>query len=156
MISKSTNFKAPGPDKMFNAALKHIGAVALELVTKIFNKCFEYRYYPQEWKIAVVIAKPGKDPAMITSYRGIDLLSALNKTFERLILNRMVDHCDSINAFAEVQFGFRKGHSTAHQLQRVVIIIVNARSRDASTSIALLDIENAFVNVWHDGLIYKL
>ena len=93
--------------------LKHLGNSALNLVTNIFNKCLELGYFPQEWKIAtiVAIAKPGKDPGLVTSYRGIALLSTLSKIFERVIYHRMIDYCDETNALAEEQFGFRRAHN---------------------------------------------
>lgn len=54
------------------------------------------------------------------------------------------------------QFGFRKGHNTAHQLTRVTKIIKQNKLESKSTAMALLDVEKAFDNVWHDGLIHKL
>ena len=68
----------------------------------------------------------------------------------------MLEYCEESNALAHVQFGFRRGHSTAHHLQRVVNIVNNANTRGMSTAMALLDIEKAFDNVWHDGLVFKL
>jgi hypothetical protein len=59
------------------------------------------------------------------------------------------------------QFGFRKSHSTAHQLRRVVKNIKDARNArhrrvPCSTGMLLLDVQKAFDTVWHEALLYKL
>ena len=158
LISICPNFKAPGFDQQFNILHKHLSESALLLVTNILNKCLELCYFPKDWKIAKVVAIPksGKDPCLVTSYRGISLLSALSKIFEKVIYRRMLEYCEESNALADVQFGFRRGHSTAHQLQRVVNIVNNAKTRGMSTAMALLDVQKAFDNVWHNGLVFKL
>lgn len=158
LIKYSVAFKAPGADNMFNITLKHLGVGALSFIANIFNRCFELGYFPKCWRFAKVIPirKPGKDPCLASSYRPISLLSVLSKIFERILHARMEDHCDVNNIITEIQFGFRKGHSTAHQIQRMLNIINNGKSFGKSTAITLLDVEKAFDNVWHQGLLYKL
>lgn len=154
----SKNMKAPGFDSIFNLVLKNLSLSTLTHIVNIFNKCLDLNYFPSCWKMAkiVPILKPGKDPTSPKSYRPISLLSALSKLFERVILNRVQDHVSTNNILPPEQFGFRKGHSTAHQLFRVVNIIKKNKSVAKSTVMGLLDVEKAFDNVWHDGLVYKL
>lgn len=150
--------KAPGFDGIFNLILKHLNIKVYELLSTIFNRCLELHYFPSSWKVAKIIPirKPGKDPTLPSSYRPISLLSALSKLFEKLILNRLVKFVDERNILLPEQFGFRKGHSTTHQLVRVMNTIKSNRAVSKSTAMALLDVEKAFDNVWHDGLVYKL
>jgi hypothetical protein len=110
------------------------------------------------WKLAKVIPvlKPGKDPSVPKNYRPISLLSALSKLFEKAIHNRLLFFVDENGVLPEEQFGFRKGRSTIHQLNRVTKFIRQNKSVSKTTVMALLDIEKAFDNVWHDGLVYKL
>lgn len=158
VIKKCKNMKAPGFDNIFNLELKHQSTHFFERLAFIFNRCLELGYFPSRWKLAKVIPilKSGKDPSSPRSYRPISLLSALSKLFEKVILTRLLEFADGNNVFLREQFGFRKGYSTTHQLSRVTNIIKRNKSVAKTSVMALLDIEKAFDNVWHDGLIYKL
>ncbi|XP_058448904.1 uncharacterized protein LOC131428864 [Malaya genurostris] len=157
-VKASKNMKAPGFDSIFNLTLKKLSHQTYTFIANVFNRCLDLNYFPSEWKIAKVVPllKPSKDPTNPSSYRPISLLSSLSKLFERLILDRVLVHIENNNIFLPEQFGFRKGHSTTHQLQRVVNIIDRNKHVAKSTAMALLDVEKAFDNVWHEGLIYKM
>jgi len=68
--------KAPGPDGTQNRALKHLPQRAVSLLVRIFNSILLNHHFPSLWKHARVISilKPGKDPALPSSYRPISLL----------------------------------------------------------------------------------
>lgn len=157
-IKHTRNMKAPGFDGLFNVQLKKLGPKAYSLFASIFNRCLELGYFPVQWKVAKVIPilKPGKDPTNPKSFRPISLLSSISKLFERLIYHRALEVTELNDILLEEQFGFRKDHSTVHQLQRVTNYIKEHKAVSKSTVIALLDIEKAFDNVWHEGLIHKL
>lgn len=152
------NMKAPGEDGILNIVLKNLGDNSLTLLCNIFNKCLNLSYFPNSWKRSKVIPilKPGKDPTSEKSYRPISLLSSISKIFEKLILSRLDEHIQRNNILMDEQFGFRKGHSTTHQLARVVNKIKRNKEVKYSTAMTLLDVEKAFDNVWHQGLIHKL
>lgn len=148
--------KAPGADKIENIVLRYLPQKAQIYLCKILNGCLKIGYFPVAWKSATIfpISKAGKDPTQASSYRPISLLSTLSKIFERLILKRILPTINK--TIPNFQFGFRSGHSTAHQLTRVVEFISKKFNIRKDTGMALLDIEKAFDTVWHDGLIYKL
>lgn len=152
------NMKAPGFDGMFNLVLKKLSNKAYKLLCHVFNKCLELCYFPKDWKLAKIIPilKPGKDPTSSSSYRPISLLPSLSKLFEKLILTRLLAVVEENNIMMPEQFGFRRGHSTSHQLLRLTNTIRSNKAVSKSTAMALLDVEKAFDNVWHDGLVYKL
>lgn len=154
----SKNMKAPGFDNVFNLELKHLSDRFFAHLALIFTLCFALGYFPSSWKVAKVIAihKPGKDPTSPKSYRPISLLSALSKLFERVVHGRILSFADANNIFPEQQFGFRKGRSTVHQLTRAVQLIRRNKQVAKTSAMALLDVEKAFDNVWHDGLVSKL
>lgn len=157
-LKNSKNMKAPGFDSIFNIVLKHLSNRTLTHLTNILNKCMDIQYFPSNWKCAKVvpIQKPGKDPTSPSSYRPISLLSSMSKIFEKLILDRLLEHLSNNRIIPEEQFGFKKNHSTSHQLHRVAKFIKTNKSVAKSTVMVLLDIEKAFDNVWHEGLLYKL
>ncbi|GBM32324.1 RNA-directed DNA polymerase from mobile element jockey [Araneus ventricosus] len=158
IIAKLNIRKTSGPDKIPNKALKLITPNALTFLTKIFNKCLTFNYFPLRWKQAniIMLSKPGKDPKFPQSYRPISLLSSLGKIFEKILQKRINSYCDSSNIIPKEQFGFRAQHSTIHQLLRVTNSITEGMNNKFYTGGIFLDIQKAFDRVWHDGLIYKL
>lgn len=163
IIKKFKNGKAPGFDGIPNILLKNLSRKALVYLTYIINSCIKLCYFPKSWKHAFVIPipKPGKDLSNPSSYRPISLLSSISKVFERVILKRLNDFISSNTILPNHQFGFRKAHSAAQQLRRVVKNIKDARNRRTSrlplsTGMLLLDVEKAFDSVWHEALLHKL
>jgi hypothetical protein len=71
--------------------LKELLKKGIVLLTYIFNGIIRMFYWPKQFKISqiITIAKPGKDPTEITSYRPISLMSVLSKVFEKFILRRI-------------------------------------------------------------------
>lgn len=160
LIRRLKNKKSPGFDTINNKLLKQIPKKALVLLTYIFNACLKISYFPKAWKHAKVIGifKPGKDPFNPASYRPISLLSIFGKLFERIILKEIYKHLEAgeESLLPDVQFGFRNGHSTCHQLARLTKFIKQNLNNKKSTGMVLFDVEKAFDNVWFDGLIYKM
>lgn len=156
VLNKLKPRKAPGYDGITNYLLKHISQKCLVLLTKIYNGCLSLGYFPNSWKTAKMIAikKPGKDESFPSSYRPISLLPSMGKIFESLILNRLQAATDHL--LIPEQFGFRRNHSTTHQLARVAEHAAHGMNLGQCTGMVLLDIEKAFDSVWHEGLLHKL
>ncbi|KAL4084132.1 hypothetical protein QTP88_027967 [Uroleucon formosanum] len=100
-------------------------------------------YFPDTWKIAIIIPihKPGKQKSSPKSYRPISLLPTFSKLLERILLHRIKPFLKIIPLH---QFGFKPFHSTTHQLQRISEIIINGYEKKKFTTIAFLDISQAF------------
>ena len=77
--------KAPGPNGIPNRAWKHLPQRAVSLLVRIFNAILTH-HFPSFWKHAWVtsIHKPGKDPALPSSYRPISLLDSIGKLFKKI------------------------------------------------------------------------
>lgn len=54
------------------------------------------------------------------------------------------------------QLEFRENHSTINQVHRITDVIEKAMEDKMICSAIFLDVAQAFDNVWHKGLIYKL
>lgn len=158
LLQSLKNRKSPGIDLITNRALKNISKKALVLLNNIFNACFKLNYFPKDWKVAQIIAipKPNKNNSNPSNYRPISLLSSLSKVFEKIILNRLNVFIEDKNLLPDEQFGFRRSHSTIHQLQRVVQHTKTNFKNKKSTGMIILDIEKAFDSIWHKGLLHKL
>lgn len=150
--------KAPGEDGLCSRVLKNLPNRAINWITHLFNICLILNYFPTTWKCAKVfpLLKPGKPASAATSYRPISLLSTLGKVFEKLILQRLQLFIEDSGCIPHVQFGFRKGHSTALQILRIVNHVKSNFELKKSTGFVAFDVEKAFDRVWHSGLLYKL
>jgi hypothetical protein len=125
-------------------------------LTIIYNIIPLLSYYPLLWKFVqiIMVPKPGKPVAEVTSYRSISLLPILSKVFEKL-LKRLRSDIDFSTLLPDHQFGFRTGHSTIHQIHRVAQEIAKGLEGRELCTAAFLDVAQAFDKVWHTGLLYK-
>jgi hypothetical protein len=124
----------------------------------IFNAILITHHFPTVWKHARVISilKPGKDPALPSSYRPISLLDTIGKLFEKILLARILHEVNVRGLLRNEQFGFRPEHSTSLQLARLVERITRNFGEKRLTGAVFLDVAKAFDTVWIDGLLYKL
>ena len=157
MIKTLSLNKAPGFDLITSEILNQIPNNVLQCIQNIINACFTLKYVPSYWKVAevIMIAKPGKPPNEITSYRPISLLPVLSKLLEKLFLQRIMPIVQK-KLIPNHQFGFREGHSTIDQVHRITDTIETAFEEKKICSAVFLDVSQAFDKVWHQGLIYKL
>ena len=80
----------------------------------------------------------------------------VNKVFETLSNNSIVDHLEKCGHFFDFQYDFRSSRSTADLLTVVSDRIARAFNRSGATRAVALDISKAFDRVWHAGLLHKL
>jgi hypothetical protein len=113
--------KARGPDGIPNRALKHLPPSVISLLVVLFNAIIQTQYLPGRWNHARLfsILKPGKDPALPSSFRPICLLDAIGK-FEKILLSRILCEVSRRGLVRDEPFGFRPKHSNAPQLTRLV------------------------------------
>lgn len=150
--------KAPGNDSIMNIMIKNLPSEAIALLSNIFNACMSINYWPTAFKEAKVVPihKAGKDSSKAENYRPISLLNTIGKLFEKILHLRISKFVEDNSILNKEQFGFRKQHSSSHQILRVTRHIRKEWNLRRSTGMVLFDIEKAFDSVWHDGLIFKL
>jgi len=150
--------KAPGPNGIPNRALKHLPQRAVSLLVLIFNAILITHHFPTVWKHAraISVLKPGKDPALPSSYRPISLLDTIGKLFEKILIARILHEINVRGLLRNEQFGFRPEHGTSLQLARLVERITRNFGEKRLTGAAFLDVAKAVDTVWIDGLLYKL
>ena len=90
------------------------------------------------------------------NYRPISLLSNIDKIFERVMFNRVVDFLNKHNCIYNKQFGFRKNHSTVHALLDLTEEIRHALDNNLFAAGIFLDFQKAFDTVDHVILLKKL
>ena len=103
-----------------------------------------------------MLLKPDKLPSLTTSYRPISLISSNMKLFESVIEQRLRSHLEHIGFLNKHQSGFRKAKCTDDHLFRLSQSIMESFNRGEHVVAAFLDVEKAFDNVWHNGLMFKI
>lgn len=159
VINKNLNQrKAPGWDLITGKILKELPENIVKTITALFNAALRLEYFPIPWKVAeiILIAKPGKIPENVSSYRPISLLPVMSKVFEKLILKRITPVLHQKQLIPEHQCGFREHHGTIEQVHRVVRQINLDLEEKRFCSAVFLDVSQAFDKVWHLGLLYKI
>ena len=150
--------KSPGPDKITNEMLEHLGTKAKSKLLGIFNNRWKTGHVPQSWREAdmVPIHKKGKDRANTDSYRPISLTSCVGKLMERMINTRLVWHLEKNNIITPEQAGFRQHRSTEDQVTYIAQKIKDGFQDKQHTLTVWIDMEKAYDRVWKDGLRLKL
>ncbi|KAK9881891.1 hypothetical protein WA026_018088 [Henosepilachna vigintioctopunctata] len=150
--------KAPGRDGVTNNSLKNLPTEIVKEIANIGNAVIKLEYYPKIWKKSetIMIHKNGKPVNEASSYRPINLLSAISKLIEKSIYKRLKEHVEEHGIIPKHQFGFRTEHTTTYQLARITEDIKEKLNVSTPTGAIFLDIEKAFDRVWHQGLIYKM
>ena len=143
--------KSPGPDKITNEMLEHLGTKAKSKLLGIFNNIWK-----TELADMVPIHKKGKDRANTDSYRPISLTSYVGKLMERMINTLLVWHLEKNNIITPEQAGFRQHHSTKDQVTHIAQKIEDGFQDKQHTLTVWIDMEKAYDRVWKDGLRLKL
>ena len=90
------------------------------------------------------------------NYRPVALTSHLIKIFEKIIVNKLVDHLEKHNLFNKSRHGFRRGRSCLSQLLQHFHQIIEALARGECIDVIYLDFAKAFDKVDHAILLKKL
>ena len=144
MIAKNT---APGPDGIHGKVISLTLPVLGEELRELFNKCLREGTVPGCWKVSrlVLLPKPGKDRDSPAAYRPICLLNEAGKLFERIVLNRVMEHLKNAGPdLHEHQYGFRPGRSTIDAIKRVKEIAEGSVKQGGVALAVSVDIVNAF------------
>merc|ERR1712105_171049 len=99
---------------MGNQFIINLSQEKREQLLGIFNRYWRFSYFPDEWKLALIIPifKEGKDPRLPDSYRTIALLSCVSKLMEYMVCSRLMHVVESRHLLRDSQFGFRIRKST--------------------------------------------
>src|SRR6476469_2024715 len=156
-IKDTKNNNSTGPDNVNIRHLKHLGPLAINHLTEIFNLSLNQNIIAQIWKLAKIIPipKPNKDPGLGTSYRPITLLSPIAKIIEKIILLYITANIPN----NPHQHGFKTNHSTStalHQLTNQITQGFNKPQAPDRTIVVSLDLSKAFDTVDIHSLIHKL
>lgn len=140
------NCKSPGIDNITSEAIKYGGLGLHNKILEICNDVFTKNVPPWQMttNIIIPIFKKG-DNSKLTNYRGISLMSAITKIYNKLILNRIYDKIN--DKLLSNQKGYRKLNNTT-QLINVFRRIKEGFCKNNLTYIAtFIDLSKAFDSI---------
>ena len=93
--------KASGPDCIQVVVLKNCEPELSDILAKFFNKCLKEFCLPDFWKVLSVVPvfKNVGERSTPKNYYSVSLLFVVNKVFEKLVNNRIVDHLEKCGLF---------------------------------------------------------
>ena len=151
------NKYSTGPDGISNAILKCCSPIIETYLCTFINRCIREQVFPQQLKIAKVIALYKKDNKLLPeNYRPISLLSTISKIFEKVIYKQMYSFFTKNKLFSSNQFGFREKRSCIHAVCEVTDYIRSKIDERSSGNACFIDIKKAFDTIDHKILLFKI
>lgn len=146
--------KAPGLDRTPVAAIREMFKVSPELVTRIMGSCLDMGWFPEVWKEARLVLLPkGKTQEMgAKGWRPICLLSNWAKLLEHITKARLVQGLKN----SENQYGFRKGRSTVHAIDRLMALWDAAKATGKHCLLVTIDVKNAFNSLTWESIMNEV
>ena len=158
LITMINEEKACGPHSIPSKIIKYINPIISSPLAKIINLSFKTGIYLDNLKVSKVIPvfKDKGNKLDYNNYRPISLLSNVNKIIEMLMHNRLSKFLSKYKCLYDLQFGFRKFHSTTHALMYLTESIRKALDKNYFACGIFIDLQKAFDTVDHEVLLYKL
>ena len=141
IIEKLKNCKAMGTDDIPNEAIKNGTDLLVLKLTLLFNMIQRTGRCPEVLKTGriVLVPKPG-DPADMTNYRPLTVISAVSGLFTKVMNERLTKEVERRNLLGEIQQGFRKGRSGADNTFVLNTILMMCSAKRWKPNLAFVDI----------------
>ena len=117
-------------------------------LAKLMNLSVTSRGYPSKLKHAnVITVYKDYDETDLANYRAISLLSNYNRTFEKIMFNRLKAFIDKKEILYRSQYGFRDKHSTQHAILDIVHSLQRNMDNKLFSCGIFIDLKKAFDTV---------
>lgn len=127
----------------------------LQLFLECVNVSIENKVFPETEKLAIVkpIIKGKLDSQCLSSYRPVSNLTFLSKIIEKVILNQLLEHLQTVEALPDNQSAYKRLYSTETALCSVVNKFLLLMYEGKCGILILLDLSAAFDTVVHSLLL---
>ena len=149
--------RSTGPDGIPTLFLKKLRCTLAEPLSSIFHTSISTGEVPSDWRSAIIAPVPKSGPSTsITNYRPISLTSTSCKLMEKMIRDRLLDHCITNNLLNGVQFGSLPHKSVETQLLRCLNDWTIEYDNSRPVAVLYTDISKAYDTISHSKLLKKL
>ena len=158
-IKKLNKNKVPGPDLLTTEHLRYGGPTLVSCLTKIFNLMLMCELIPTCFKRGTQIPLfKGKNACSLnpSNYRGITLLSTLNKVYENMVWQIMEKWWCEKGVICNLQGTGKKGHSCLHSSLLLQEILATSMERNNKCFSIYFDVAKAYDTIWINGLFFQL
>jgi Reverse transcriptase (RNA-dependent DNA polymerase) len=147
--------KGPGPDGIPPRILKECLKGLEKPLTMLFNLSLKSGIFPENWKTSYIVPifKNGARD-QIENYRGIAILSAIPKLFEKLVFDKI--YFNLKERISIHQHGFLKGRSAVSNLMLFTSFCLNKIENGCQVDVVYTDFSKAFDCLNHKILLGKL
>ena len=131
----------------------------IEPITRLFNMSLSMGIFPSLFKssqITPLLKKQGLDTSNYSNYRPISNLNFIGKVLEKIVLQQLQSHLESVPEFNKFQSAFKEHHSTETALVKITNDVLTAMDQKKSTILTLLDFSAAFDTIEHQILLDRL
>ena len=142
--------KSGGLDSLSFEHVVYGGEMLKIWMKKIFNRILTLEELPdclKEGLVVPIYKKQGKDPLLVSSYRGITLSSVLSKVLEIILLQRLSSHLEDQGFPDQLQTAYQKGISCMDAIFATQETLTNQLRDGGQPYLCLFDIEKAFDSV---------
>lgn len=157
-IIRSVSAKnSSGEDEVPCSLLLKAAEFIAKPLTYIINLSFIEGTFPSVLKESLIIPVHKKDDkSLISNYRGIALLSAFSKVFEKSYHLRLADFIKQHNLISPYQYGFSKGLSTKDAVLSLYNYVLDNFEKKSMTACLFFDLSRAFDTIDHKLLLDTL
>lgn len=123
-------------------------------LSMLISALFNHGFVMDELKVSTIvpISKPRLDACNSSNYRSIALCPIIGKLIDLVLLHKLADKLVT----SDLQFGFKKGHSTSMCTQLLKETVAYYTSNNSSVYCIMLDASKAFDRVSYAKLFIKL
>ena len=149
--------KSSGHDGISAKILKWCLPYIIAPLVSIFNAFMKSGTYPEIFKLAKVTALfKGGIESEADNYRPISVLPIMNKVFEKVVHNQLIEFLSLHNILSKQQFGFRRKHSTSHAVSCLYEKLITNFEKGEMSAVLLIDLKSAFDTIDIEILLKKI
>ena len=157
IIKSLDNSCSPGLDDIPTSVIKFAISFIAAPIASLINCSIKNGTFPSKLKNAKVVPvfKSGSS-TIVSNYRPISVLNIFSKIYEKVLAARLNKFLSKNNILYDLQFGFRKSHSTYMALSTFVDKVTESIDQNKTAIGIFIDLSKAFDTLDHSILLQKL
>ena len=158
VLNKMKPSNSTARDMISTKTLKSATKSLVPLLLKLVNNSIKQATFPENLKEAKVIPikKKDKDKLLPSAWRPVNLLPAVGKIIEKVIIKQVTNHLIDNKVIPDNHHGATRGKSTITALASIQDKLLELRDKNQETILLILDQSKAYDLIDHSILLNKL